>query len=75
MLLFLIFSSDITNPKAPPNSKEATKSFNYDYSYLSLDVSILISKGKKKTLFFLIYCHLKRNIYLCTYILYVYTIN
>lgn len=50
MLLFLIFFSDITNPKAPPNSKDATKSFNYDYSYLSLDVSILISKGEK-TLF------------------------
>lgn len=46
-MLFLIFFSDILNPKAPPNSKDATKSFNYDYSYLSLDVSILLSKKKK----------------------------
>jgi hypothetical protein len=31
--------TDITNPKIPPGSKEATKSFNYDYSYWSHNVS------------------------------------
>lgn len=30
----------IVNPKATPGSKEAVKSFNYDYSYFSMDVSI-----------------------------------
>lgn len=30
-------TTSITNPKAPPNTKDGTKSFNYDYSYLSLD--------------------------------------
>ncbi|GLH09165.1 Kinesin-like protein unc-104 [Gryllus bimaculatus] len=28
-------SRDIVNPKLPPGSKDATKSFNYDYSYWS----------------------------------------
>ncbi len=31
----------ITNPKLPPGSKEAPKSFNYDYSYWSHDVSAI----------------------------------
>ncbi|KAG8189809.1 hypothetical protein JTE90_026115 [Oedothorax gibbosus] len=30
-------TTSILNPKAPPNTKEALKSFNYDYSYLSID--------------------------------------
>ncbi|XP_039310396.1 kinesin-like protein unc-104 isoform X12 [Solenopsis invicta] len=30
-------TTSITNPKATPGSKEATKSFNYDYSYFSMD--------------------------------------
>nr|XP_042903494.1 kinesin-like protein unc-104 isoform X2 [Parasteatoda tepidariorum] len=30
-------TTTITNPKAPANTKEAIKSFNYDYSYLSID--------------------------------------
>ncbi|XP_035212059.1 kinesin-like protein unc-104 isoform X4 [Stegodyphus dumicola] len=30
-------TTTIVNPKAPSNSKDSTKSFNYDYSYLSLD--------------------------------------
>jgi len=29
----------ITNPKLPPNVKDATKSFNFDYSYWSQNVS------------------------------------
>lgn len=29
----------ITNPKAEPNSKDAQKNFNFDYSYWSHDVS------------------------------------
>lgn len=31
------------NPKATPGSKEAVKSFNYDYSYFSMDVSSICS--------------------------------
>ncbi|GIY37348.1 kinesin-like protein unc-104 [Caerostris extrusa] len=30
-------TTTIANPKSPPNSKESIKSFNYDYSYLSID--------------------------------------
>lgn len=30
-------TTSIVNPKATPGSKEATKSFNYDYSYFSMD--------------------------------------
>ncbi|CAD6243285.1 GSCOCG00013021001-RA-CDS [Cotesia congregata] len=30
-------TTSIVNPKAPPNTKEAIKSFNYDYSYHSMD--------------------------------------
>ncbi|GBN02756.1 Kinesin-like protein unc-104 [Araneus ventricosus] len=30
-------TTTILNPKSPPNTKEAIKSFNYDYSYLSID--------------------------------------
>ncbi|XP_067204879.1 kinesin-like protein unc-104 isoform X2 [Linepithema humile] len=30
-------TTSITNPKAAPGSKEAVKSFNYDYSYFSMD--------------------------------------
>ncbi|GFT28387.1 kinesin-like protein unc-104, partial [Nephila pilipes] len=30
-------TTSILNPKGPPNSKESIKSFNYDYSYLSID--------------------------------------
>lgn len=33
--------SAITNPKADPNTKDAQKSFNFDYSYWSHDVSFL----------------------------------
>lgn len=36
--------SAICNPKLPPGSKEAIKSFNFDYSYWShTDVSLLLS--------------------------------
>ncbi len=31
--------ADITNPKVSPGSKEAVKTFNFDYSYWSHDVS------------------------------------
>jgi len=31
----------IVNPKATPGSKDAIKSFNYDYSYFSMDVSLI----------------------------------
>ncbi|XP_023288965.1 kinesin-like protein unc-104 isoform X2 [Orussus abietinus] len=30
-------TTSIINPKAPPGSKDAAKSFNYDYSYFSMD--------------------------------------
>lgn len=30
-------TTSISNPKAPPGSKDAVKSFNYDYSYFSMD--------------------------------------
>ncbi|XP_060815907.1 kinesin-like protein unc-104 isoform X3 [Bombus pascuorum] len=30
-------TTSILNPKAPPGSKDALKSFNYDYSYFSMD--------------------------------------
>ncbi|KAG7189046.1 hypothetical protein KM043_008635 [Ampulex compressa] len=30
-------TTSIVNPKAPPGSKDAIKSFNYDYSYFSMD--------------------------------------
>ncbi|CAL7940669.1 unnamed protein product [Xylocopa violacea] len=30
-------TTSIMNPKAPPGSKDAIKSFNYDYSYFSMD--------------------------------------
>ncbi|XP_057320312.1 kinesin-like protein unc-104 isoform X5 [Microplitis mediator] len=30
-------TTTIANPKVPPNTKEAIKSFNYDYSYHSMD--------------------------------------
>lgn len=33
----------ITNPKAPLNSNESIKRFNFDYSYWSHDVSIIYS--------------------------------
>ena len=32
----------ITNPKVPFGSKEATKSFNFDFSYWSHNVSVLL---------------------------------
>ncbi|XP_076760947.1 kinesin family member unc-104 isoform X6 [Xylocopa sonorina] len=32
-------TTSIVNPKAPPGSKDAIKSFNYDYSYFSMDPS------------------------------------
>ncbi|KAK9506627.1 hypothetical protein O3M35_008523 [Rhynocoris fuscipes] len=31
------YTTTITNPKAPPGTKDAIKSFNYDYSYCSHD--------------------------------------
>ncbi|XP_014260252.1 kinesin-like protein unc-104 isoform X6 [Cimex lectularius] len=31
------YTTSITNPKAPPGTKDAVKSFNYDYSYCSHD--------------------------------------
>ncbi|XP_014215863.1 kinesin-like protein unc-104 isoform X3 [Copidosoma floridanum] len=30
-------TTSIANPKAPPGTKDAVKSFNYDYSYFSMD--------------------------------------
>ncbi|XP_025602688.2 kinesin-like protein unc-104 isoform X7 [Athalia rosae] len=30
-------TTSIVNPKAPPGTKDAVKSFNYDYSYFSMD--------------------------------------
>ncbi|XP_053983682.1 kinesin-like protein unc-104 isoform X16 [Hylaeus anthracinus] len=30
-------TTSISNPKAPPGTKDAIKSFNYDYSYFSMD--------------------------------------
>ncbi|XP_054265654.1 kinesin-like protein unc-104 [Macrosteles quadrilineatus] len=33
------YTTTITNPKAPPNTKDAIKSFNYDYSYWSHDTT------------------------------------
>ena len=39
-IIVLIFNhSGITNPKLPGNAKDAIKSFNFDYSYWSHDVS------------------------------------
>lgn len=38
--MIFIFFAAITNPKAPPGTKDAIKSFNYDYSYFSMDVSL-----------------------------------
>ncbi|XP_033229959.1 kinesin-like protein unc-104 isoform X4 [Belonocnema kinseyi] len=32
-------TTSITNPKAPPGTKDAIKSFNYDYSYFSMDTN------------------------------------
>jgi kinesin family protein 1 len=37
--VIFVVVADIVNPKVPPGSKDATKSFNYDYSYWSHDVS------------------------------------
>lgn len=34
-------TTSIMNPKAPPGTKDAVKSFNYDYSYFSMDPSDL----------------------------------
>ncbi|XP_066904083.1 kinesin-like protein unc-104 isoform X2 [Halyomorpha halys] len=31
------YTTTIANPKAPPGTKDAIKSFNYDYSYYSID--------------------------------------
>lgn len=33
------YTTTIANPKAPPGTKDAIKSFNYDYSYYSHDVT------------------------------------
>lgn len=32
----------ITNPKVPPGTADSVKRFNYDYSYFSFDVSLLV---------------------------------
>jgi kinesin family member 1 len=32
----------ITNPKVPPGTADATKRFNFDYSYWSADVSLMV---------------------------------
>lgn len=37
----------ITNPKVPPNSAEAVKRFNFDYSYWSHDVSVESSSAQR----------------------------
>lgn len=36
----MYYVTAIANPKAPPGTKDAIKSFNYDYSYYSHDVSM-----------------------------------
>lgn len=47
LLLFYSFSfAAILNPKAEPTNKESIKSFNFDYSYWSHDVSYI--KKKKR---------------------------
>lgn len=33
----------ITNPKLPPGAPDSVKRFNYDYSYSSHDVSIILN--------------------------------
>lgn len=38
----------IVNPKATPGSKDAVKSFNYDYSYFSMDVSVSVFHFNEK---------------------------
>lgn len=35
LLLNVYFVTEITNPKAPPGTKDAIKSFNFDFSYWS----------------------------------------
>jgi kinesin family protein 1 len=42
--------SGITNPKLPANAKDAVKSFNFDYSYWSHDVSQKFFSNKKTIL-------------------------
>ena len=41
LLIFdnFFFLTVITNPKVPPGTKDGAKSFNFDYSYWSHDVS------------------------------------
>lgn len=38
--MYIFSVAAICNPKAPVGTKDAIKSFNYDYSYFSMDVSI-----------------------------------
>lgn len=45
---YILYFAAITNPKLPPNIKDATKSFNFDYSYWSQNV-------RKEISIFLIY--------------------
>lgn len=49
-----MFISAIANPKAPPGTKDAIKSFNYDYSYWSHDVSTKIVSICSNKCFFII---------------------
>lgn len=54
------FVTVITNPKAPPGSKEGAKSFNFDFSYWSHNVS---KKIDGDTLFLVrVSFHTKRNV-------------
>lgn len=36
----------ITNPKVPPGTADSVKRFNYDYSYMSHDVSLFFTIHK-----------------------------
>lgn len=38
LYIFFLYFAAITNPKLLPNIKDATKSFNFDYSYWSQNV-------------------------------------
>lgn len=42
MCICVSFAAAITNPKAEPNTKDAQKSFNFDYSYWSHEVSPIL---------------------------------
>lgn len=42
LLLLIFFVTVIMNPKALPGNKEPPKSFNFDFSYWSHNVSIVI---------------------------------